>query len=99
MDVAELLGKRFDDYDAAQKDARTEMSSRLDVMERKMTRWAMQDGPSGGGFQVKTLGEGLVEDERLGAFIANGARGHYRYEYKTITSGSSSGGATAAPDY
>jgi HK97 family phage major capsid protein len=73
------------------------LDARMNSFEQKAARsWV---GGDSSGFETKTLGQGLVEDERFQTFRANGGRGHYRFEHKTITSASNSGGATVAQDY
>jgi HK97 family phage major capsid protein len=73
------------------------VDARMHAIEQKMARSATGSYDNFGDHEVKSLGEGLIEDDRFKTFVGNGGRGHYRF-VKTITSASNSAGAVAPPD-
>jgi HK97 family phage major capsid protein len=104
MDAAEQLMERFTTYHTEVKgaltgtrEAVTGVDARMSSLEQKMARCATGSYGDFGDHESKSLGEGLIEDDKFKTFIQNGARGHFRF-VKTITSASNSGGATAPSD-
>jgi HK97 family phage major capsid protein len=90
LDFKAALQKEKGDRTTAQ----AEMSAQFAEIEQKLARRTNK----GGGPELKTLGQLVVDDEQTKSYLAGPRRGnlHLSYEAKNITSGSSTVGSTVS---